>query len=149
MKTAFFEADVIPGGCPGLVPLSTLCRMRSIIACGALSNGNGLLQLTIRAKSGMKYTTCQELFLTDSGHYLLRVDRFGELQDKSHKDLGRLVRKCVVSNVPSHLKESLTLMTTANDNDNANGNGDNDDVSNGIFVISSSDTVPSPEKVFR
>ena len=122
VKSAFFEADVIPGGCPGLIPLCSLIRMKAIIACGILDHRDGLLVLQITAKNGHRYTTCQQLLHTDSGHYLLTIDGFGTKVDKDSKALGRAIRQQVKlpSGMTKYNNRHLTLVVSDLDNSNIN-----------------------------
>jgi hypothetical protein len=74
-----FSADVLGGDaswCPGLVPLHSLMSSAEFMHFSFFSNGDGVL--------GVRYrNTCrpQRLLLTDSGHYLLRIDLFGVATD--------------------------------------------------------------------
>ena len=71
-----YGADVIGGQasrCPGLVPLRTLLKHQSILLCGYFHNGDGI----IAVKQREQYHA-QRLLLTDSGHYLLEIDKFNQ-----------------------------------------------------------------------
>ncbi len=82
LSNAVYRADVISGGCPGLVPLSTLIRMEAVMACCYYSNGDGLLLL----REPRRKPAPQRLLLTDSGHYLLQIHLFGsKASDQQHK----------------------------------------------------------------
>ena len=73
---ATYGADVIGGQssfCPGLLPLRTLSRMHCVLCCGWHPNGDGVL-----AVWHSHTWKPQHLHLTDSGHYMLRVDGFGK-----------------------------------------------------------------------
>ena len=71
---SMFCADVLGGGasmCPGLVPLHTLMRCAEFLHFAFFRNGDGILGVK---NSG---SICpQRLCLTDSGHYLMRIDMF-------------------------------------------------------------------------
>ena len=86
---ATFGADVIGGAsswCPGLMPLKTLSAMHCILACGWHPNGDGVLGVW---HSGTWKP--QHLYLTDTGHYMLRVDQFGQ-RPESITSLGKTVK---------------------------------------------------------
>ena len=71
---SIFCADVLGGTasmCPGLVPLHTLIRSAEFLHFAFFRNGDGVL--------GVRHAgqiSPQRLFLTDSGHYLMRIDLF-------------------------------------------------------------------------
>ena len=80
IKNATFTADVLGGissRCPGLVPLVSLLQAGCIICCGYFANNDGLLG--IRTTDGS--ICAQRLLLTDSGHYLLPIDKFNKPRD--------------------------------------------------------------------
>ena len=94
---ATFGADVIGGDsswCPGLMPLRTLSQLHCVLCCGWYPNGDGILAVW----HGNNWKP-QHLYLTDTGHYMLRVDGFGSSQntrsgvEKTIKDLGRMLPK--------------------------------------------------------
>ena len=76
-KSATYSSDVLgqlSSTCPGLVPLRTLMRMGCVLVCNYYRNGDGLLGIR-NAHDSTGYSP-QRLFLTDSGHYLLPIDKF-------------------------------------------------------------------------
>ena len=71
---ALFCADVLGGSasmCPGLVPLQTLMNSTEFMHFAFFDNGDGILGVRNQGK-----ISPQRLFLTDSGHYLMRIDLF-------------------------------------------------------------------------
>jgi len=76
LHNTYFSGDVLGesgAGCPGLIPLRTLIMLGCIILFAYYPNRDGLLGIR-HPKSGR--WCVQHLYLTDSGHYLLRVDLF-------------------------------------------------------------------------
>ena len=79
LRSASFSADVIGDAaslCPGLVPLKSLIELGCCMLFAYFPNGDGLLGIWNKPTG----TWCpQRLHLTDSGHYLLRIDKFDEV----------------------------------------------------------------------
>jgi hypothetical protein len=58
-----------------LVPLSTMIKIKAVIACGYFDNADGLC--VINSMSGSKAISApQRLRWTDSGHYMLPINNF-------------------------------------------------------------------------
>ena len=75
VPNSMFFSDVLGGSasqCPGLVPLHSLMSNAEFMHFAFFNNGDGVLG--VRHRGGI---APQRLHLTDSGHYLLRVDLFG------------------------------------------------------------------------
>lgn len=104
---AVYRADVIPGGCPGLVPLGTLIRTEAILACCYYSNGDGILILRERKRKPAP----QRLLLTDSGHYLMQIHLFSKkASDQQHvaaKNVESMVRQAKPTQSEQRLKTEL------------------------------------------
>jgi len=92
-----FSGDVLGesgAGCPGLIPLRTLIMLGCIILFAYYPNRDGLLGIR-HPKNGR--WCVQHLYLTDSGHYLLRVDLFNvssdhHLTDQLEKEAADITR---------------------------------------------------------
>ena len=72
----WYTADVIGGEsswCPGLIPLHTMRAFHAVLICNHYTNGDGVLALW----HNEAYKP-QRLYLTDSGHYILRIDQYGQ-----------------------------------------------------------------------
>lgn len=86
-----YTAEVIGGEgscCPALVGNPTLRKMNSTIFTNYFQNGDGLLVLDSRSDDG-ESLQIMNIFLTDSGHYLLPCDanaKSGNNLDKETKD---------------------------------------------------------------
>ena len=83
LKRTSFSGDVLGesgAGCPGLIPLRTLIMLGCILLFAYYQNRDGLLG--IRHPQDGRWCI-QHLYLTDSGHYSLRVDMFGVEADQS------------------------------------------------------------------
>ena len=83
LELSMFWADVIGGDaslCPGLVPLKSLIALGCCILFAYFANGDGVLGIWDEAKSTW---TAQRLYLTESGHYLLRIDNYYGKTDDS------------------------------------------------------------------
>ena len=76
---SMFYADVLGGSasmCPGLVPLHSLMSNTEFMHFAFFENGDGILGVKHNGK-----IEPQRLYLTDSGHYLLRIDMFNVPSD--------------------------------------------------------------------
>ena len=83
LSSSWFTADVIGGAsslCPGLIPLKSLIYLGCCILFSYYGNGDGVLGIWSKPR---KSWTAQRLHLTDSGHYLLRIDGFDKEADKA------------------------------------------------------------------
>ena len=82
MAGTTFRADVIGGEaskCPGLLPLHSLITAATIALFGCFPNGDGLFAF----RDGRTGKVCpQRVYKTDSGHYLLSIDQFGQPVDR-------------------------------------------------------------------
>ena len=101
--------------------------MNAIIACNVLPNHDGLMSLTVSSRNSHKFKTCQPLFHTDSGHYLLRVDLFNKKPEKRWKDLGRLTRNRLKATTGDHKGPANLLTSDAESIFMALGDEDNDE----------------------
>ena len=63
--------------CPGLVPLHSLMANAEFMHFAFFDNGDGVLGIHHNGR-----IEPQRMFLTDSGHYLLRIDLFGVKSDQ-------------------------------------------------------------------
>jgi len=74
-----FHADVIGGEasmCPGLIPLHSLMKNAEFMHFAFFQNGDGVLGVRHQGR-----IEPQRLCLTDSGHYLIRIDMFNAPSD--------------------------------------------------------------------
>ena len=105
VRSAFFSTDVVGGpssSCPGLVPLRTLINHHCLIACGHFPNGDGLLIISVRDDRGRNRLATQLLYLTDSGHYLLPIDNFGQAAGRNLAKHGQNVQDALKSAARGH-----------------------------------------------
>jgi hypothetical protein len=81
LAVSLFSADVIGGDaslCPGLVPLQSLISLGCCMLFAYFANGDGVLGIWDATK---RCWSAQRLYLTESGHYLLRIDNFDKPND--------------------------------------------------------------------
>ena len=81
LATSNYVADVIGGDaslCPGLVPLKSLIQLGCCILFAYFDNGDGVLGIW---NDDTKQWSAQRLHLTESGHYLLRIDNYNTKPD--------------------------------------------------------------------
>ena len=108
MTHCFFKADVIGGSesrCPGLIPLRSLTPLHAALLCGWLSNGDGIIGIWNQGT-----WKPQRLHLTDTGHYLLRIDNFHS-NAMNPEPMTRTISKisAKVSKNPDHRNTSVEL----------------------------------------
>jgi hypothetical protein len=116
LKNSTFSADVIPGHCPGLVPLVTMIKIKAIIACGYYDNADGLCVINT-AVGSRSFSAPQRLRWTDSGHYMLPINNYNvsvnrnlnqsaqklrDFMDKSAPEGNRSPSANLFSNFPVH-----------------------------------------------
>ena len=81
LDISLFTADVIGGAaslCPGLVPLKSLIALSCTILFSYFANGDGVLGIW---DDKQRAWSAQRLYLTESGHYLLRIDHYNSRTD--------------------------------------------------------------------
>ena len=86
LPNASLQAGMIGAGsseCPGLLLLEDMIQCSWILMCGVFDNNDGISVINTREPSGnLLSTTYPRCLLTESGHYLLKADRY-QVNDKS------------------------------------------------------------------
>ena len=101
---ASFHTDVIGGEgswCPGLIPLATFLRLGCIMLFAYFQNGDGVLGIYNHQQ---KQWCAQRLLLTDSGHYLLPIDKY---KQPTLKDLDQRLN-AMIEKTPKNAMSNAT-----------------------------------------